>query len=846
MPVCIAGMHRSGTSMIARMLHICGLYLGPEEELHPAQPDNPEGFWEHMRFQDINDRLLQGFGGAWDAPPALPEGWHLDPVLDPIRTEARALVAEFRPHEPWGWKDPRSSLTLPFWQTVIPDLQVLVALRNPLDVAASLTKRGYASQVFGVRLWKAYTDGMEPYLDSDRTLYTHYSAYFEDTRAELERVCSFIGLRPSESQMDEAVATVSGGLRHSESTMLDLLDSEVDTPTIRQYFLSCCEAGPIYDRYMRRESRTLAGTKREKKFRQKDDLIRETERELAIAKAHLESERAQRLKLASQLVENEQEKGRLGRRIANLEAELRSRSEMLGSVQGELESMKASGAWGLAQRLNANRYSRGMIRVLRKLRQEGPGGLARAAGRRISGGSVPSLQSPAAAVTEVAPEPTRNAPEKPVSVLQVLGIEGKTMSREEASRVLSRIASGFCLSISHDSFQAFTGGIQTLIQDEGLRLKERGTSHVHLCPVERTNVFSTEPAKLSLILSVDGAAVGLVDGNDLVEALSALVRSGKRCASVQLHHTMNWTVPLLDRLLGAVGDAPKYFWIHDYYSVCEGYNLLRNDRAFCNAPPVDSNSCMVCKYGAARPPHLANFKRFFDRWNFEFLVPSQRAAEVWLREHGDRRNHLHVTPIYSLIPTGRGIVRKEPRGRKLKVAFPGIAYEFKGWSQWRKLVDVLNGNPHYELVHLGQKTEQLQYTTFPERYERVRSGPSNPHALPDALEREQVDIVFYCPIWPETFSLIAYEAHATGCWTLTIEDSGNVAAYISKEDAGRVFPNVDLLIAYLLDVDTVATDLARFQPQHAEIRQLRFNERIVDDLYLGASQSVARVAESRA
>ena len=48
--ICIAGAHRSGTSMVTRLLHCCGLELGPESELMPAQADNPEGFWEHLHL----------------------------------------------------------------------------------------------------------------------------------------------------------------------------------------------------------------------------------------------------------------------------------------------------------------------------------------------------------------------------------------------------------------------------------------------------------------------------------------------------------------------------------------------------------------------------------------------------------------------------------------------------------------------------------------------------------------------------------------------------------------------------------------------------------------------------
>src|ERR1700748_2976905 len=69
-PICIAGAHRSGTSMLARLLHSSGLNLGPEKDMMPPAADNPDGFWENLQFVRLNDELLNSAGGAWDLPPA--------------------------------------------------------------------------------------------------------------------------------------------------------------------------------------------------------------------------------------------------------------------------------------------------------------------------------------------------------------------------------------------------------------------------------------------------------------------------------------------------------------------------------------------------------------------------------------------------------------------------------------------------------------------------------------------------------------------------------------------------------------------------------------------------------
>ena len=99
--VCIAGAHRSGTSMLTRLLHDCGLDLGPESELMPAQTDNPDGFWEHLRFVALNDEVLDTFGGAWDLPPRSDEDFS-DVRLDPLRMKAKRLIEEVRFREGVG------------------------------------------------------------------------------------------------------------------------------------------------------------------------------------------------------------------------------------------------------------------------------------------------------------------------------------------------------------------------------------------------------------------------------------------------------------------------------------------------------------------------------------------------------------------------------------------------------------------------------------------------------------------------------------------------------------------------------------------------------------------------
>ena len=122
MPVAIAGMHRSGTSMVTRLLNLCGLYLGREEDFLPSTEYNIEGYWENTKFLEMNDEILASFGGGWDLPPSLETGWEKSAHLAPLKDSSRQIIDGLSQQPVWGWKDPRNSLTLPFWKELVPNL----------------------------------------------------------------------------------------------------------------------------------------------------------------------------------------------------------------------------------------------------------------------------------------------------------------------------------------------------------------------------------------------------------------------------------------------------------------------------------------------------------------------------------------------------------------------------------------------------------------------------------------------------------------------------------------------------------------------------------------------------
>jgi glycosyltransferase involved in cell wall biosynthesis len=201
-------MHRSGTSLMARLVNLLGIHLGAADRLIPPTKSNPRGFWEHRLLTDLSEEVLATMGGSWHEPPDLPLGWERDSLLLDLRQRAKqALEEEFAAREDWGWKDPWLALTLPFWLQLVPTPRYVVCFRNPVDVADSIVEvhssRKWSSFEDGVDLWVQYTaKALEHTAGSPRILVA-YEDVISDPEAELRRVASFLE-RPHSGEDPEA------------------------------------------------------------------------------------------------------------------------------------------------------------------------------------------------------------------------------------------------------------------------------------------------------------------------------------------------------------------------------------------------------------------------------------------------------------------------------------------------------------------------------------------------------------------------------------------------------------------------------------------------------------------
>lgn len=156
MALVVLGMHRSGTSALTRVFSLLGAQL--PETLLGANESNPTGHWESDAVRAFNDAALDAAGTDWFDWLPVHEGWSRSIAYAGEVERGRGLLrAEYGQAPLFVLKDPRMCRLAGFWLDVLDaegvDAAIVMPLRNPLEVAASLERRDGVDAQVALLVW---------------------------------------------------------------------------------------------------------------------------------------------------------------------------------------------------------------------------------------------------------------------------------------------------------------------------------------------------------------------------------------------------------------------------------------------------------------------------------------------------------------------------------------------------------------------------------------------------------------------------------------------------------------------------------------------------------------------
>jgi len=191
----ITGMHRSGTSFLARSLNLSGVYFGEPDSLISNDwkylKDNLRGHWENKEILELTSKTLEINNGSWDNIPdkILVDEKTGKQISDKIKKISNASILGA------GFKDPRILLVLDSWLPYISDQFLIVGIfRDPLKVAESLKNRNGFSYEKSLDLWKEYNQKLLTHLKKHNGFLLNFDWPKDRLLSEIKLIARKLGL----------------------------------------------------------------------------------------------------------------------------------------------------------------------------------------------------------------------------------------------------------------------------------------------------------------------------------------------------------------------------------------------------------------------------------------------------------------------------------------------------------------------------------------------------------------------------------------------------------------------------------------------------------------------------
>jgi len=240
--ILVLGMHRSGTSACTRVLNMLGCALS--DQLIGAGEGNEGGHWESFAAVSLNDEILASAGsGHEDWGPINPD-WRQSAVRSQMVERASVVLNDHARLGPlFVLKDPRMCRLGDVWiEAAIAakvDPLVLVMLRTPLEVVASLEARDLMTAGYAELLWLRHVLDAEHFSRGRKRIFLRYDQLLSHWQGLITKCKDGLGValpRNSPKVHAEIGQFLSQSHRHHHVDPAIALNDPTHSPWLRETF----------------------------------------------------------------------------------------------------------------------------------------------------------------------------------------------------------------------------------------------------------------------------------------------------------------------------------------------------------------------------------------------------------------------------------------------------------------------------------------------------------------------------------------------------------------------------------------------------------------------------------
>jgi hypothetical protein len=359
----VLGMHRSGTSALARVTSLLGADL-PSTVMGPGR-GNARGHWEPERLVACHDRLLEKLGSRWNDWQSLDVDRVPEPALADVKREVSSLIDDdYGASVFFVLKEPRLCRLVPFYTALLREKGIepryLLAIRNPLAVIHSLSERDGMSPGRVALLWLRHALDVEfATRDASRAVIS-YEQVLLDWRPAMQRAAARLSLRwprPLDEATAEITAFLTGEMQHYAPSRRELAARD-DVPLwVRQTYraLLDLEINPDDDTAIATLDRVRGA------FDAASPLFAAAlQREIDARGGELAAVRADAAAMAARIKQQDGDIVGLRAELGKHDAEVAARETQLAVAQGTITGLTAQVA---AQREEIDRLAAELLRV---------------------------------------------------------------------------------------------------------------------------------------------------------------------------------------------------------------------------------------------------------------------------------------------------------------------------------------------------------------------------------------------------------------------------------------------------------------------------------------------------
>lgn len=332
------------------------------------------------------------------------------------------------------------------------------------------------------------------------------------------------------------------------------------------------------------------------------------------------------------------------------------------------------------------------------------------------------------------------------------------------------------LVLIHDWKENSTGGTTLHVQDLIQNLKEQYHFHV-LAPSDGGYVLYSyfgEQTNRIYFPGIDGVTKFNRYHVNYKKMIEDIVLAFS-IETIHIHHMIGHYFDVIDVALQY--KIHSIITLHDFYSLCPTINMLYCGEKYCMN--MDNKDCSKCLSVTKKIDNdivsdwrddWHSFLKKFDK----IIVPSLDTKHKIL----DVYKGLSITAIEHGIDLQK--VDYEVRFKdKFHIAFVGVMCNHKGGNVLKKLLDShIDDRFHFHVFGISELeslTKNRKNYTYHGRYERENLG--------NLLIFNQIQLICFFQVWPETYSYTLNEAISTGIPVLSF-DIGAGAERVKKYDLG--------------------------------------------------------------